>query len=207
MGEPREGTFAEHVEGAARLTEPAHAMLDPPRPQPLLGDGKPSPGSPSRLPSGIRASSKRTSQWLSICPGWGSGLSMAPMSRSTSTPGVPLSTRSIEARPTGGASRSVTAITMKKSATDALVVYHLRPLSTHSEPSRTRLPAAAWDPSRHRARSSRNTSADGPPAAGAASVPSAPRFRRARGSRCCPRRAPGCRTRRGRVSTCRRSRS
>ena len=40
MREPREGAFAKHVEGAARLTEPAHAMLDPPRPQPLLGDAK-----------------------------------------------------------------------------------------------------------------------------------------------------------------------
>ena len=52
-------------------------------------------------------------------------------------PGVSFSTTIIEHRRCGGASGSVTTMKMMKSAIDALVIIHLRPLSTHSSPSRT----------------------------------------------------------------------
>jgi hypothetical protein len=53
------------------------------------------------------------------------------------TPGVSAPTISIEARWCGRASGSVTAITIRKSAIDPLEVNHLRPLMTHSSPSRS----------------------------------------------------------------------
>src|SRR6476619_5916969 len=52
------------------------------------------------------------------------------------TPGVSASTRNIDARWWGRASGSVTAMTMRKSAIDALEENHLRPLMTYSSPSR-----------------------------------------------------------------------
>ena len=58
-------------------------------------------------------------------------------SRTMLTPAVSASTINIEARWWGRASGSVTAITIRKSAIEPLVENHLRPLITHSSPSRT----------------------------------------------------------------------
>ena len=59
------------------------------------------------------------------------------MSRRICTPGVPTGTISIDARWYFCASGSVTAITIRKSATDAFEENHLRPLMTHWSPSST----------------------------------------------------------------------
>ena len=57
------------------------------------------------------------------------------------TPGVSTGTMNIEARRWRGASGSVTAMTIRKSARDALELNHLCPLMTYSSPSRT---ARVW---------------------------------------------------------------
>src|SRR3984893_474566 len=54
-----------------------------------------------------------------------------------STPGVPTGTMIIDDPWYGWTSGLVTAITIRKSATDPLLVNHLCPLITHSSPSRT----------------------------------------------------------------------
>jgi hypothetical protein len=62
---------------------------------------------------------------------------MVGTSRTMSTPGVSVSTTNIEARWYLCASGSVTAITIRKSAIDALLENHLWPLITHESPSLT----------------------------------------------------------------------
>ena len=59
------------------------------------------------------------------------------MSRTIVTPGVSAGTSSIDARWYLCASGSVTAMTIRKSATEALEENHLWPLMTHSSPSST----------------------------------------------------------------------
>ena len=59
------------------------------------------------------------------------------MSRRIVKPGVSFSTTIIEHRRCGGASGLVTTMKMMKSAIDALVIIHFRPLSTHSSSSST----------------------------------------------------------------------
>ena len=66
---------------------------------------------------------------------------MVGTSRRMFTPGVSTGTMNIEARRWRCASGSVTAITIRKSARDALELNHLWPLMTHSSPSRT---ARVW---------------------------------------------------------------
>src|SRR4051794_9320577 len=63
------------------------------------------------------------------------GCSIVAMSRTIVTPGVSAGTMSIEARWEVCASGSVTAMTIRKSATEALEENHLWPLMTHSSPS------------------------------------------------------------------------
>ena len=62
---------------------------------------------------------------------------MVGMSRTTSTPGVVTGTTNIDARRRGAASGSVTAMRMRKSATEPFDVNHLCPLITYSSPSRS----------------------------------------------------------------------
>ena len=62
---------------------------------------------------------------------------MVGTSRRMFTPGVSTGTMNIEARRWGGASGSVTAMTIRKSARVALELNHLWPLMTNSSPSRT----------------------------------------------------------------------
>src|SRR5215218_2365755 len=62
------------------------------------------------------------------------GCSMVGMSRTIVTPGVSAGTISIDARWYLCASGSVTAMTIRKSATEALDENHLWPLMTHSSP-------------------------------------------------------------------------
>src|SRR5437660_2647320 len=59
------------------------------------------------------------------------------MSRAMLTPGVSAGTRIIELPWYGWPSELVTAMTIRKSATEALELNHLWPLITHSSPSRT----------------------------------------------------------------------
>ena len=112
---------------------------------------------------------------------------MVGMSRRMSTPGVSAGTRNIEARWCGRASGSVTAITIRKSATEALLENHLWPVITQSSPSRT---ARVRKQRRVGAGGSgsviENADSDRPRAAARASAPSAPACRRARGSRALP---------------------
>ena len=65
------------------------------------------------------------------------GCSIVGTSRRMFTPGVSAGTMNIDARWCGRASGSVTAMTIRKSAIDALVENHLCPLMTYSSPSRT----------------------------------------------------------------------
>jgi hypothetical protein len=53
------------------------------------------------------------------------------------TPGVSVGTTNIDARRRGGPSGLVTAMTMRKSATDPFDVNHLCPLITYSSPTRS----------------------------------------------------------------------
>src|SRR5271154_6425627 len=62
---------------------------------------------------------------------------MVETSRTMSTPGVDTGTMIIDDPEYGCTSGLVTAITIRKSATDPLDVNHLCPLITHSSPSRT----------------------------------------------------------------------
>ena len=62
---------------------------------------------------------------------------MVATSRTMSTPGVSAGTMIIDDPWYGWTSGLVTAITIRKSATDPLDVNHLCPLMTHSSPSRT----------------------------------------------------------------------
>ena len=62
---------------------------------------------------------------------------MVETSRTMSTPGVVTGTMIIDEPEYGCTSGLVTAITIRKSATDPLEVNHLCPLITHSSPSRT----------------------------------------------------------------------
>ena len=62
---------------------------------------------------------------------------MVDTSRTMSTPGVSTGTMIIDEPEYGCTSGLVTAITIRKSATDPLDVNHLCPLMTHSSPSRT----------------------------------------------------------------------
>ena len=62
---------------------------------------------------------------------------MVATSRTISTPGASAGTTIIEQPEYGWTSGLVTAITMRKSATEPLVVNHLWPSITHSSPSRT----------------------------------------------------------------------
>src|SRR2546423_15705300 len=57
--------------------------------------------------------------------------------RSRCSPGVSVGTRNMDARSYGGASGSVTAITIRTSAIMPFDVNHLCPLMTHSLPSST----------------------------------------------------------------------
>src|ERR1700722_15740991 len=61
---------------------------------------------------------------------------MVDTSRTMSTPGVSTGTMIIDEPEYGCTSGLVTAITIRKSATDPLDVNHLCPLITHSSPSR-----------------------------------------------------------------------
>lgn len=98
---------------------------------------KPAPRSPSIADAGTRTPVNDTSAWLSNLDGRGRGSSMDPRSRSTVRPGVPAGTTNCDARRCGSASGSVTAMTKKKSATEAFVMNHLCPCSTQSSPSST----------------------------------------------------------------------
>ena len=81
------------------------------------------------LASGTRTSLRRISQWL-----WPPD--MVSTSRTTSQPGVSVSTMKAELRAWGGsASGSVLAMTMAKAAPRAPEMNHLWPLMTQSLPS------------------------------------------------------------------------
>ncbi len=62
---------------------------------------------------------------------------MMGMRRTWLKPGAFVGTRIMEARACGGASGSVTAMTMAKAAPSAAVVNHFRPSTTHSPSSST----------------------------------------------------------------------
>ena len=136
------GALAHHVEGAPRHPEPAHAVVDAPRDEPVLGEDEAlalaaeqrlarAGGRPRRA---LRRARRRSRSAPTGAPSW------ARRARSW-TPGVSTGTMNIEARWEGRASGSVTAIRIRKSAIEPLEVNHLRPSITHSSPSRRALRA------------------------------------------------------------------
>ena len=133
---------------------------------------KPAPSSPSVFADRARgrSCSAPRSASTSRVPAWPS----TGIGRTTSTPGVSAGTMICVARACGGASGSVTAITIPKAAPSAPDENHLWPSITQSSPSRTRA-CAAWSgrSPAPRARSSRRTSGSRRRRAGAASAPSA----------------------------------
>jgi hypothetical protein len=110
-------------------------VVDAPRAQALLGDEASALGPEQRLRgdadvlvADLRVAAEPNSSW---------GCSIVATSRRISTPGVPVSTRNMEARWCGRASGSVTAMTIRKSAMEAFEENHLWPEMTQEEPSRT----------------------------------------------------------------------
>ena len=123
--------LAEHVERAPRRAEPAHAVVDAARAEPLLGDQEALALAAEQVLGrdadvvvddlGVAA------ELAELLP---SGCSIVGTSRRMFTPGVSAGTMIIDARWWGRASGSVTAMTIRKSAIDALEENHLRPLMT-----------------------------------------------------------------------------
>ena len=56
VGKAGYGPLAQHVEGARRLAQPAHAVVDTTGPEALLGQLEPVAFAPTRFPTGIRTS-------------------------------------------------------------------------------------------------------------------------------------------------------
>ena len=123
----------------ARRDCPNHRMQWWIRPGPsrCCASTNPDPSTPIRLSTGTRTSTYMISAWFPKRPYGVCGSSMVDTSRTMSTPGVSTGTMIIDDPEYGCTSGLVTAITIRKSATDPLDVNHLCPLITHSSPSRT----------------------------------------------------------------------
>ena len=126
---------AHQLEGALHLAEPAHHVVDAAGAEALLRDREPL----ADLAEGVRRSGRARScrELRSASTSRGPrGRAPAPGGRRRG-PGVPAGTMICVARACGGASGSVTAITIPKPAPSAPDENHLCPSITQSSPSRT----------------------------------------------------------------------
>src|SRR3984957_15113088 len=108
-----------------------------PGPSRCCASTNPDPSTPIRFETGTRTSRYTISAWLPKRPYGVCGSSMVDTSRTMSTPGADTGTMIMDEPEYGCTSGLVTAITIKKSATDPLEVNHLCPLIPPSSPSRT----------------------------------------------------------------------
>ena len=130
--------LAEHVEGAPRDAQPAHAVMDAPGAEAVLGDEEAGAGlAQQRLGAEVDVLVEDLGVVAELAVGLGAGAPSSARRARSSRPGVSTGTMNIEARWWGRASGSVTAMTMRKSAIEAFEENHLWPLRTQPSPSRS----------------------------------------------------------------------